>query len=121
MADISIDRLLLNARTGTKALIAAQEHLERLRKISKAVDSDDYRQKTEAAERIMRDAIDLTYNTIVTALSKLAELPFDERLVMMDYYIIGYDWGDIAQRRNYSERTVFNIRNRALKRLRRDE
>lgn len=121
----SVEKLLRNSRAGTKALIAARQQLEQLQKISQLIDThgsaDSYKarigHKTEAAERIMLDTIDSTYDTIITVMGLLSTLPPDERLVMTDYYIIGYSWDDIARRRHYSERTVFNLRDRAIKRL----
>lgn len=40
-----------------------------------------------------------------------------EQTVLINYYILGYDWEKVAVKMNYSERMIFLIHGNALKRL----
>ncbi len=78
--------------------------------------------KVEAAQEKLR-ALDEKVTDALAMLSALREDAMGainlcdtsiQKAVLTDYYILGFEWEDVAARTNYSEWHIFKIRNRAV-------
>lgn len=98
------------------------EHIERLHRIMKLPGrSTEYVQnlseKLAALERRLNNSIDTAVDRKNEALNLLDCLSGDERTVLYQYYILAKDWQKIAEEMYLSERSVYNLRKKAVDKL----
>lgn len=110
------------ARQSELAIQAELEHIERIHRILKLPgrsleQAQGLAEKLAALERRLNRTIDLAVNRKNEALDLLDLIEGDERGVLYCYYILGKDWLKIADEMYLSERSVFNLRKRALDKL----
>ena len=110
------------ARQSELEIQAELEHIERLHKIMKLPGrSAEYAQglaeKLAALEKRLNGSIDAAVDRKNEALNVLDCLSGDERTVLYQYYILAKDWQKIADDMYMSERTVFNLRKKAVDKL----
>lgn len=113
--------LLSSARSRRFELDAQLLHIERLHDvIDRACDLSRVRIYTERLAEL-EAKINASINRAADADSKvqhlLNELNGTEKAVLYRYYILGEDWAKVALKLSFSERSVFLIRRRALKKL----
>lgn len=110
------------ARQSELAIQAELEHIERLHRIIKLPgraleQAQKTAEKLAALEKRLNRTIDLAVDRKNEALDLLDRLEGDERGVLYRYYILAMDWLKIADEMYLSERSVFNLRKRALDKL----
>lgn len=110
------------ARQAELAVQAELEHIERLHRIMKlpgrALETaQKLAEKLAALEKRLNRTVDLAVDRKNEALDLLDMLDGDERGVLYRYYILGKDWLKVADEMYLSERSVFNLRKRALDKL----
>ena len=98
------------------------EHIERLHRIMKLPGrSAEYAQglaeKLAALEKRLNKSIDAAVDRKNEALNLLECLSGDERTVLYQYYILAKDWQKIADEMYLSERSVYNLRKKAVEKL----
>ena len=98
------------------------EHIERLHRIMKLPGrSAEYTQsiseKLAALEKRLNSTIDTAVDRKNEALSLLDCLSGDERTALYQYYILAKDWQKIAEEMYLSERSVYNLRKKAVDKL----
>lgn len=98
------------------------EHIERLHRIMKLPGrSAEYAQsiaeKLAALEKRLNGIIDRAVDRKNEALNLLDCLSGDERTVLYQYYILAKDWQKIAEEMYLSERSVYNLRKKAVDKL----
>lgn len=101
---------------------AELEHIERLHRIMKLPGrSAEYVQslaeKLAALEKRLNRSIDTAVDRKNDALNLLEHLSGDERTVLYQYYILAKDWQKIADEMYLSERSVYNLRKKAIDKL----
>lgn len=110
------------ARQAELAVQAELEHIERLHRIMK-LPGRSHNQAAELAEKLaklekrLNRTIDLAVDRKNEALDLLDLLEGDERTVLYRYYILGKDWLKVADEMYLSERSVFNLRKKAMDKL----
>lgn len=110
------------ARQSELVVQAELEHIERLHRIMKLPGrapeaAQKLAEKLAALEKRLNRTIDLAVDRKNEALDLLDMLEGDERSVLYRYYILGQDWLKVADEMYLSERSVFNLRKRALDKL----
>ena len=110
------------ARQSEMEIQAELEHIERLHRIMKLPGrSAEYAQglaeKLAKLERRLNRSIDTAVDRKNEALNLLDHLSGDERTVMYQYYILAKDWQKIADEMYLSERSVYNLRKKAIDKL----
>lgn len=110
------------ARQSELTVQAELEHIERLHRIMKLPgrpleQAQRIAEKLAALEKRLNRTIDLAVDRKNEALDLLDLLEGDERGVLYRYYILGMDWLRIADEMYLSERSVFNLRKRAIDKL----
>lgn len=110
------------ARQAELAVQAELEHIERIHRILKLPgrspeQAQELTEKLARLERRLNRTIDLAVDRKNDALDLLDLLDGDERGVLYRYYILGKDWLKVADEMYLSERSVFNLRKRALGKL----
>ena len=110
------------ARQSELEIQAELEHIERLHRIMKLPGrSSEYAQglaeKLAKLEKRLNKSIDTAVNRKNEALNLLDCLSGDERAVMYQYYILAKDWQKIADEMYLSERSVYNLRKKAINKL----
>ncbi len=98
------------------------EHIERIHKIMKLPRrsikySQELAEKLAALETRLNALIDEAVDRKNDALNILDALSGDERTVLYQYYILAKDWQKISDELYMSERTVYNLRKKAVERL----
>ena len=98
------------------------EHIERLHRIMKLPKrslrySQELADKLAALETRLNGLIDEAVNRKNEALNLLDALSGDERTVLYQYYILAKDWQKISEELYMSERTVYNLRKKAVEKL----
>lgn len=122
MTDI-IDTLERARKLGME-LNSMLTHLEQLKRIGRHAQESTARaqaiiDKIQALDREVNMAIDRTADGQREALEYISVLDTEERTVLYNYYILGYNWTAIANRTYMSERRVFLLRKKALAQLER--
>lgn len=110
------------ARQSELTIRAELEHIERLHRIMKLPgrpfeQAQMLAEKLAALEKRLNRTIDLAVDRKNEALDILDLLEGDERGVLYRYYVLGMDWLKVADEMYLCERSVFNIRKRALDKL----
>lgn len=110
------------ARQSELTVQAELEHIERLHRIMKLPgrpleQTQKVAEKLAALEKRLNRTIDLAVDRKNEALDLLDLLEGDERGVLYRYYILGMDWLKIADEMYLCERSVFNLRKRAMDKL----
>lgn len=110
------------ARQSELAVQAELEHIERIHRIMKLPgrslnQAKELTEKLAKLEKRLNRTIDLAVDRKNEALDLLDLLEGDERGVLYRYYILGKDWLKVADEMYLSERSVFNLRKRALDKL----
>lgn len=110
------------ARQSELAVQAELEHIERIHRIMKLPgraleQAQKLAEKLAKLEKRLNRTIDLAVDRKNEALDLLDLLDGDERGVLYRYYILGKDWLKVADEMYLSERSVFNLRKRALNKL----
>ena len=110
------------ARQSELAVQAELEHIERLHRIAKLPGrpiehARKVAEKLAALETRLNRTVDLAIDRKNEALDILDHLDGDERGVLYRYYILAKDWLKIADEMYLSERSVFNLRKRAIDKL----
>lgn len=98
------------------------EHIERLHRIMKLPGrsletAQKLAEKLAKLEQRLNRTIDHAVDRKNEALDLLDMLDGDERGVLYRYYILGKDWLKVADEMYLSERSVFNLRKRAIDKL----
>lgn len=112
------------ARQSELVIQAELEHIERIHRILKLPgrslgQAQALTEKLAALEKRLNRTIDLAVDRKNEALDILDLLEGDERGVLYRYYILGKDWLKIADEMYLSERSVFNLRKKALEKINR--
>lgn len=112
------------ARQSELVIQAELEHIERIHRILKLPgrslgQAQELTEKLAALEKRLNRTIDLAVDRKNEALDILDLLEGDERGVLYRYYILGMDWLKIADEMYLSERSVFNLRKKALEKINR--
>lgn len=110
------------ARQSELAVQAELEHIERIHRILKLPgrspeQAQKLSEKLAKLEKRLNRTIDLAVDRKNEALDLLDLLEGDERGVLYRYYILSKDWLKVADEMYLSERSVFNLRKRALDKL----
>lgn len=110
------------ARQSELTVQAELEHIERLHRIMKLPgrapeQAQRLAEKLASLEKRLNRTVDLAVDRKNEALDLLDLLEGDERGVLYRYYILGKDWLKVADEMYLSERSVFNLRKRALDKL----
>lgn len=110
------------ARQAEAEIQANLEHIERLHRIMSLPGrslkySQELAEKLAALERRLNALIDKAVDRKNEALNLLNELSGDERTVLYQYYILAKDWQKISAELYMSERTVYNLRKKAVDKL----
>lgn len=110
------------ARQAEAEIQANLEHIERLHRIMNLPGrslqySQGLAEKLAALERRLNALIDEAVDRKNEALNLLNELSGDERTVLYQYYILAKDWQKISAELYMSERTVYNLRKKAVDKL----
>ncbi len=110
------------ARQAEAEIQANLEHIERLHRIISLPGrslkySQELAEKLAALERRLNALIDEAVDRKNEALNLLNELSGDERTVLYQYYILAKDWQKISAELYMSERTVYNLRKKAVDKL----
>lgn len=110
------------ARQSEMEIQSELEHIERLHRIMKLPGrSIEYVQglaeKLSALEKRLNKSIDTAVDRKNEALNLLTCLSGDERTVIYQYYILAKDWQTIAAEMYLSDRSVYNLRKKAVDRL----
>lgn len=110
------------ARQAEAEIQANLEHIERLHRIMSLPGrslkySQELAEKLAALERRLNALIDEAVDRKNEALNLLNELSGDERTVLYQYYILAKDWQKISAELYMSERTVYNLRKKAVDKL----
>lgn len=98
------------------------EHIERLHRIMKLPKrslrySQELADKLAELETRLNGLIDEAVDRKNEALNLLDALSGDERTVLYQYYILAKDWQKISEELYMSERTVYNLRKKAVEKL----
>lgn len=110
------------ARQSELEIQAEVEHIERLHRIMKLPGrSAEYArglaEKLSALEKRLNRSIDTAVDRKNEALNLLDCLSGDERTVLYQYYILAKDWQKIADEMYLCERSVYNLRKKAIDKL----
>ena len=110
------------ARQSELEIQAELEHIERLHRIMKlpgrsAKYAEELAEKLAKLERRLNKSIDTAVDRKNEALNILDCLSGDERTVLYQYYILAKDWRKIADEMYMSERSVYNLRKKAVEKL----
>ena len=110
------------ARQSELEIQAELEHIERLHRIMKLPGrSEKYAlelaEKLTKLEKRLNKSIDMAVDRKNEALNLLDCLSGDERTVLYQYYILAKDWQKIADEMYFSERSVYNLRKKAIDKL----
>ena len=110
------------ARQSEMEIQAELEHIERLHRIMKlpgrsAEYAKGLAEKLAGLERRLNKSIDTAVDRKNEALNLLDHLAGDERTVLYQYYILAKDWQKIADEMYLSERSVYNLRKKAIDKL----
>ena len=110
------------ARQSELEIQAELEHIERLHRIMKLPGrSAEYAgrlaEKLAALEKRLNKSIDTAVDRKNEALNLLEALSGDERTVLYQYYILAKEWQKIAEEMYLSERSVYNLRKKAIDKL----
>lgn len=110
------------ARQSELAIQTELEHIERLHRIMKlpgrsAEYAAELAKKLSKLEARLNKTIDTAVDRKNEALNLLDRLSGDERTVLYQYYILGKDWQKIADEMFMSDRSVFNLRKKAIDKL----
>ncbi|MCM1275556.1 MAG: hypothetical protein NC299_09335 [Lachnospiraceae bacterium] len=116
-------KILKAAREAELEIQAETEHIERLHRILRLPHrTKEYAarmtEKLAALETELNASIDRACDRKREALECLNALSGNERTVLYRYYILGEDWLRISDAMYISERNVFNIRKKAMDKLR---
>lgn len=117
-----ITAVLERARQYELEICVQLEHIERLHRImSRAQQSRSYTQrmaeKLAVLETRLNDGIDRAADAKLKALEYISLLSGEERAVIESYYLLGKTWEQIALKLYMSDRRVYLIRKRALKKM----
>ena len=110
------------ARQSEFEIQAELEHIERLHRIMKlpgrsAEYAHGLAEKLAKLEKRLNRSIDAAVDRKNEALNLLDCLSADERTVLYQYYILAKDWQKIADEMYMSERSVYNLRKKAIDKL----
>jgi len=116
-----MDKLKL-ARQSELEIQTNLEHIERLHRIMKLPKrslrySQELADKLAELETRLNGLIDEAVDRKNEALNLLETLAGDERTVLYQYYILAKDWQKISEELYMSERTVYNLRKKAVEKL----
>lgn len=116
-----MDKLKL-ARQSELEIQTNLEHIERLHRIMKLPKrslrySQELADKLAELETLLNGLIDEAVDRKNEALNLLETLAGDERTVLYQYYILAKDWQKISEELYMSERTVYNLRKKAVEKL----
>lgn len=116
-----MDKLKL-ARQAELEIKTNLEHIERLHRIMKLPGrslgySQEIAEKLAKLETRLNGLIDEAVDRKNEALTLLECLAGDERTVLYQYYLLAKDWQKISEELYMSERTVYNLRKRAVEKL----
>jgi len=114
--------VLERARQNELELCAQVEHIERLHRIMNMPrlnrdNSEKYLSKLTQLEQRLNEQIDNSVAAKNEALSLVEILTGEERGVIESYFIRGKTWEQIADKMYMSDRRVFLIRKKALRRI----
>ena len=110
------------ARRSEVEVQAELEHIERLHRIMalpgrSAEYAEGLSEKLARLEKRLNASIDTAVDRKNEALDLLDCLSGDERTVLYRYYILAKDWQKIAEEMYLSERSVYNLRKKAIDKL----
>lgn len=110
------------ARQSKLEIQAELEHIERLHRIMRlpgrsAEYARELAEKLARLEKRLNKSIDTAVDRKNEALNLLDCLSEDERTVLYQYYILAKDWQKIAEAMYLSERSVYNLRKKAIEKL----
>ena len=110
------------ARQSELEIQSELEHIERLHRIMKLPGrSEEYArglvEKLAKLEKRLNKSIDTAVDRKNEALNILDHLSGDERTVLYQYYILAKDWQKIADEMYLSERSIYNLRKKAIDKL----
>lgn len=115
-------KILKAAREAELEIQAELEHIERLHRILRLPNrtagyAARMNEKLAALERELNKSIDSACDRKREALACLSSLTGNERTVLYRHYILGEDWQKISEAMYISERNVFNLRKKAMDKL----
>lgn len=116
-----MDKLVF-ARRAEILIQSELEHIERLHKIMRLPGRpteyvQNIAEKLAALEKRLNKTIDMAVDRKNEALDLLDELSGNERTVLYRYYILGENWQTIAAKTYLSERSVYDLRKKAMDKL----